>query len=132
MDWTTGLWFLFDDKSVSYLANGLQERKPNRLKLKFFLVMKDNHDSMKLYAEMARKTKKEPNISAVFEFINTDDNPTTTLAVTTTANALTTLSIVGALEPVIPSLSLEAIQAETQTEFREQGLHETMTSEVEQ
>ncbi len=35
---------------------------------------------------------------------------------------------------MIPSLSLEAIQAEIQTEFRGavQGLHETMTSEVEQ
>jgi hypothetical protein len=118
---------------VTYLANGLQERKPNRLKLKFFLVMKDNHDSMKLYAEMARKIKKEPNISAVFEFINTDDNPTTALAIAATTNVLATSSILQAPEPVIQSLSLEAIQAEMQTEFRAaaQGLHENITSEVE-
>ncbi len=25
MDWTTGLWFLFDDNTVTYLAKGLQD-----------------------------------------------------------------------------------------------------------
>ncbi len=83
---------------------------------------------------MARKIKKEPNTSANFESTNTDDNPTTALAITTTANVLATSSILWALEPVIPSLSLEAIQAEMQTQFRAavEGLHETITSEVEQ
>jgi hypothetical protein len=42
---------------------------------------------------MARKIKKEPNTSANFESTNTDDNPTTALAITTTANVLATSSI---------------------------------------
>jgi hypothetical protein len=76
-----------------------------------------------------KKIKKEPNTSAT----NTDDNPTTALAIAATTNVLATSSILQAPEPVIQSLSLEAIQAEMQTEFRAaaQGLHETITSEVE-
>ena len=86
------------------------DRKPDKLKCKFYLMMKDNHESMKPYAEMAGKIKKESNNSTNFGSPNTDDNPATTLAINTIANVLTTTSILEILQPVLQSFSLAVIQ----------------------